>query len=131
MMPRVLKTILYVDDEPHIRELVEIALTLTGTLSVETCDSGECALNLLPTLKPDLVLLDAMMPGLDGPGILAAMRSDERFKSVPVIFMTAKAMPSEVSRFIAMGAVGVIPKPFDPMRLEQQVTDLWQQSHAQ
>ncbi len=120
-----LKHVLYVDDEPDIRLVASMALGLDPALRVDTADSGEQALALLPELKPDLVILDVMMPGLDGPSTLARMRADPDLQSIPVVFMTAKAMPEEQARFLSMGAAGVIPKPFDPMRLAGQVTELW------
>lgn len=121
-----LKTILYVDDEPDIREVVELSLGLAEDLSIETCDSGLKALDLIPQRNPDLVLLDVMMPGLDGPATLQRMRADPRLAHIPVVFMTAKAMPQEVARFREMGAVAVIAKPFDPMALSDQVYAIWE-----
>jgi CheY-like chemotaxis protein len=121
-----LRSVLYVDDEPDIREIVQIALRLTGTMSVHTAESGEHALTLARALLPDLVLLDVMMPGLDGPATLTRMRKDPIIAPIPVIFMTAKAMPEEVSLLHQMGAIGVIAKPFDPMQLITQVSSLWQ-----
>ncbi len=121
-----LRTVLYVDDEPDIREIVQIALGLTRDLAVHTAQSGEEALMLTRALRPDLVLLDVMMPGLDGPGTLSRMREDPDTVAIPVIFMTAKAMPKEVAVLMEMGALGVIAKPFDPMRLGAQVICLWQ-----
>ena len=123
---RSLRTVLYVDDEPDIREIVEMSLTLSGDLSVHTCCSGQQALARLPDLMPDLVLLDVMMPDMDGPSTLGRMRADPRLAPIPVAFMTAKAMPQEVARFCALGAIGVIAKPFDPARLEQLVIALWE-----
>ena len=121
-----LKTVLYVDDEPDIREVVELSLGLASSLRVHTCDSGSVALNSMPTIGPDMVLLDVMMPGLDGPATLQRMQSDVRLKHIPVVFMTAKAMPQEVARFRELGAVAVIAKPFDPMRLSEQVYAIWE-----
>jgi CheY-like chemotaxis protein len=127
MMDRTqLKTLLYVDDEPDIREVVQMALGLAENLTVHTCDAGERALALLPGLKPDLVVLDVMMPGMDGPTTLGRMRADPVLAHIPVIFMTAKAMPQEVERFRQMGAAGVIAKPFNPMQLSEQVFALWE-----
>jgi len=120
-----LKHILYVDDEPDIRLVASMALGLDPSLHVDTADSGEQALALLPQMRPDLVILDVMMPGLDGPTTLARMRADPALRWIPVVFMTAKAMPEEQARYLQLGAAGVIPKPFDPMRLASQVTDLW------
>jgi DNA-binding response OmpR family regulator len=131
MNPSPLRTVLYVDDEPDIREIVQIALGLTQGLTVHTAPTGEQALSLAHDLLPDLVLLDVMMPGLDGPGTLGRMRQDPNTAPIPVIFMTAKAMPNEVALLLEMGAIGVIAKPFDPMRLNAQVTSLWQGRIAQ
>jgi CheY-like chemotaxis protein len=118
--------LLYVDDEPDIREVVQMALGLAAHLTVHTCDAGERALALLPSLKPDLVILDVMMPGMDGPTTLSRMRADVTLASIPVIFMTAKAMPQEIARFRQMGAAGVIAKPFNPMQLSEQVFAVWE-----
>jgi|SRR5665213_867760 len=121
-----LRTVLYVDDEPDIRTIVQIALGLSSDLTVHTGDSGIHALQLARELHPDVVLLDVMMPGLDGPATLTKMRADPEIAHIPVIFITAKAMPQEVAQFREMGAVGVIAKPFDPMLLGQQLAGMWQ-----
>jgi DNA-binding response OmpR family regulator len=120
-----LRTVVYVDDEPDIREIVQLALGLAQGLTVHTAQSGEDALTLARELRPDLVLLDVMMAGLDGPATLSRMRGDPDTAPIPVIFMTAKAMPKEVALLLEMGALGVIAKPFDPIRLATQVTSLW------
>ena len=121
-----LRTLLYIDDEPDIREVVGMALGLESQFTVHTADSGERGLALARQVKPDLVLLDVMMPGLDGPSTLSRMRSDPQLAASPVIFMTAKAMPQELARFKVLGAAGVIAKPFDPMKLAQQVFGIWE-----
>jgi two-component system, OmpR family, response regulator len=121
-----LRTVLYVDDEPDIREIVELALGLVEGLNVEVCESGERALQRLPVITPDLVLLDVMMPGTDGPTTLQRMRADPRFANIPVVFVTAKAMPAEVARFRELGAVAVIAKPFDPLQFGQQIVAIWE-----
>ena len=121
-----LRTVLYVDDEPDIREIVELALGLVEGLNVEVCESGEGALQRLPDITPDLVLLDVMMPGTDGPTTLQRMRADPRFANIPVVFVTAKAMPAEVARFRELGAVAVIAKPFDPLQFGQQIVAIWE-----
>jgi two-component system, OmpR family, response regulator len=121
-----LREILYVDDEPDIREIVQMALGLVPTLSVSTADSGMRALQSMQANKPDLVLLDVMMPNMDGPTTLQQMRSQPELQAIPVIFMTAKAMPQEVARFRALGAAAVIPKPFDPMLLAEHVLTIWE-----
>jgi two-component system OmpR family response regulator len=121
-----LRTVLYVDDEPDIREIVELSLGLVEGLNVELCESGERALQRLPDITPDLVLLDVMMPGTDGPTTLQRMRADPRFANIPVVFVTAKAMPAEVARFRELGAVAVIAKPFDPLQFGQQIVAIWE-----
>jgi two-component system OmpR family response regulator len=121
-----LRTIVYVDDEPDIREVVQLSLELTEGLQVHTCESGEQALRMVPQLKPDLVLLDVMMPVMDGPATLQRLRAQQSLVELPVIFMTAKAMPQEVARFLELGAVAVIAKPFDPMQLGNQVLSIWE-----
>jgi two-component system OmpR family response regulator len=126
MNPTPLKTLLYVDDDSDIREIVEMALGLNGDLRVHTCASGEQALVLIPTLNPDLVLLDVMMPGMDGPTVFSRMRANTEQRICPVIFMTAKALPREIAQFRELGAVGVIAKPFDPMELGRQVLQIWE-----
>jgi len=126
-----LRSVLYVDDEPDIRTIVQIALGLASDLTVHTGDSGIHALELARALSPDVVLLDVMMPGLDGPATLSRMRSDPVLAHIPVIFITAKAMPKEVAQFRKMGAVGVIAKPFDPMQLRKQLLCLWEDRPAE
>jgi CheY-like chemotaxis protein len=122
-----LREILYVDDEPDIREIVQMSLGLEATLSISTADSGIRALESMRQRKPDLVLLDVMMPNMDGPTTLQHMRASPEFQSIPVIFMTAKAMPQEVARFRSLGAAAVIAKPFDPMLLAENVFAVWEQ----
>jgi two-component system cell cycle response regulator len=128
---RPLRTILYTDDEPDIRLIVQTALGLAEGLTVHTADSGERALELAHELQPDLLMLDVMMPGLDGPGTLKRLRADPGIAQIPVIFVTAKATPEDVLRFRALGALAVIAKPFDPMQLPTQVLALWQAGAAQ
>ena len=104
-----------------------MALDEEESLTAHACESGEEALALMEEVKPDLVLLDVMMTGMDGPATLRRMRAKPALADVPVIFMTAKAMPSEVAALRAMGAIGVIDKPFDPMNLGKRMFALWEQ----
>ena len=129
-MNKTLHSVLYVDDEDDIREIVELSLRLDGSLDVATCPSGQAALDYLETHIPDVVVLDVMMPGLDGPGTLARMRERPECASVPVIFLTAKAQRDELERFLALGAIGVVAKPFDPMTLARQLRDIWDAHYA-
>ncbi|WP_229710169.1 response regulator [Novosphingobium indicum] len=108
------------DDEPDLREIATIALELDPEISVRTCGSGPEALEALAQTTPDLILLDMMMPVMDGPMTFAEIR--ERFgKKTPVVFITARTSPEDVERLVSLGAHGVIPKPFDPMKLINQV----------
>ena len=125
MNPQPLNSLLYVDDDDDIREIVEMSLGLDGTMRVISSAGGEHALATMRASLPDLVVLDVMMPGMDGPAILRRMRADPDLKDIPVIFMTAKANPREVERFRELSAIGVIAKPFDPMALGSQVRALW------
>jgi CheY-like chemotaxis protein len=118
--------ILHVDDEPDIREVVDISLGLNPDFEVRACASGAEAVAAAAEWLPFLILLDVMMPGMDGPTTLTQLRKNPQTSTIPVIFMTARAQTREVEHFIALGAQGVISKPFDPMTLALQV-----QSHMQ
>lgn len=109
--------VLYVDDEPDIREIAVLSLGLDPEIEIKACSSGPDALAAIEAWRPDIALLDVMMPGMDGPTTLARLRETEAGARLPVVFITARAQSHEVERFLALGAVGVIPKPFDPMKL--------------
>jgi CheY-like chemotaxis protein/HPt (histidine-containing phosphotransfer) domain-containing protein len=113
--------ILHVDDEPDIREVVELSLGLDPDFAVRSCGSGREALAVAADWQPDFILLDVMMPAMDGPATLVQLRENARSASIPVIFMTARAQARELDRFRSLGAIGVIPKPFDPMTLAASV----------
>jgi len=109
--------ILHVDDEPDIREIVDLSLGLNPDFEVRAAACGADAIAIAAEWSPFLILLDVMMPGMDGPTTLAHLRKDPRTADIPVLFMTARAQEREVQQFIALGAQGVISKPFDPMTL--------------
>ncbi len=113
--------VLHVEDEPDIREVVEAALALDDSMKVKSFDDGSAALRAAIDWQPDVILTDVIMPGMDGPEILAGLRKDKRTAGIPVVFMTARAQQSEVAHFLALGAAGVIAKPFDPLTLAQSV----------
>lgn len=121
-----LTRILYVEDEPDIQTVARLALETLGGFTVEICSSGNEALSRAPGFQPQLILLDVMMPVMDGPATLKMLRGMPQFASTPVIFMTAKVQPSEVAGYKEIGAVDVIPKPFDPMTLSSQVQAIWE-----
>jgi len=122
----VLKRILYVEDEPDIQAVASIALETVGGFELKICSSGEEALANAVSFKPDLLLLDIMMPGLDGPGTLKALRQLPELLDVPAMFMTAKVQPSEIAEYKTLGVLEVIAKPFDPMTLADQIKAVWQ-----
>lgn len=113
--------VLCVEDDPDIRALMELALATVGGLRVTACGSGSEALALAPQLQPDIVLLDVMMPELDGTETLRRLRADPRTAALPVLFVTAKVQVHEVEAYRQLGAAGVIAKPFDPMTLAAEV----------
>ena len=125
-----LASVLYVDDEPDIREIAALALGLDGTIEVRTAGSGVEALAVARERAPDLMLLDVMMPDLDGPATLVRFRAEAALAAIPVVFVTAKTLPSELARFRDLGAADVISKPFDPMRLADQVRLVWERLHG-
>jgi CheY-like chemotaxis protein len=113
--------VLHVDDEPDIREIVELSLGLDPDLSVHSCASGGEALAATGDWPPDLILLDVMMPVMDGPTTLARLRGSPQTADIPVVFMTARAQTRELEHFRSLGAAGVIAKPFDPLTLAGMV----------
>ena len=130
MTTRKCQCILYVDDDPDICEVVRSALSLLSGFDVRTAESGERAIDLAFEHRPDLILMDVMMPGLDGPSTLKRIRASALLSEIPVIFLTAKVLPAEVAHFLDLGAIGVIRKPFDPLKLGAEVFALWKKVHA-
>lgn len=126
-MPKPLARILYVEDEPDIRAIAQMALEAVGGFTVIVCSSGSEALAAAPTARADLLLLDVMMPGMDGPSTLKALRALPATADTPVIFMTAKVQAAEVAQYRELGAIDVIHKPFDPMELSAQISRIWAQ----
>ncbi len=124
-LPAPLCRILYVEDEPDIRAIAQMALETVGGFSVIACASGREALAAAATASADLLLLDVMMPAMDGLSTLKALRALPATANTPVIFMTAKVQADEVALYKALGAIDVIAKPFDPMELSAQVSRIW------
>lgn len=124
-MSKTLARILYVEDEPDIRMVAQMALEAVGGFTVIACSSGSEALAAAPTAQADLLLLDVMMPGMDGPSTLKALRALPATAGTPVIFMTAKVQAAEVAQYRELGAIDVIHKPFDPMELSAQISRIW------
>ncbi|AOY90334.1 hypothetical protein BKP64_16585 [Marinobacter salinus] len=120
-----LQRIMLVEDEEDIRAVAELALEAVGGFILKTCPSGQSALDAIETFRPQLILLDVMMPGMDGPTTLQAIRQCPDFARTPAVFMTAKVQPEEVDGYLAQGAADVIPKPFDPMALSDRIREIW------
>lgn len=125
-----LHKILYVEDDPDIQIVGVMALEQVGGFSVTLASSGTEALALASEFEPDLILLDVMMPGMDGLATLDRLRAERVTDTMPVIFMTAKVQSREVDHYLESGAVAVVPKPFDPMTLADQVREIWQKHCA-
>ena len=120
--------ILCIDDEEDILEAVRLCLSFDGGFSVSTVKGGAEALDFLDQVRPDLILLDVMMPRMDGPATFEAIRAMGMTRDIPVIFMTARVQGSEVERYLRPGAIGVVPKPFDPVTLASGIRrafDTW------
>lgn len=124
------RRILIVDDDELVREVAQSALTIVGGWEVMTARSGGEARALAVAQRPDAVLLDVMMPGVDGPTTAADLRDDPATRDIPVIFLTAKMPTDQAEEWGQLHLAGVIPKPFDPMTLSGQVARLlgWQES---
>jgi two-component system OmpR family response regulator len=134
---RPLNRILVVDDDPDVLEVVSLALSALGSFTVETCGEPSEAVQRAADFGPDLVLLDIMMPGLDGLGILAALRAREATADTPVVLVSAQVHHDDLEHYEALGCLGIIPKPFDPSTLPARVQALWgvherrsQEAHA-
>ncbi|MBF0588338.1 MAG: response regulator [Magnetococcales bacterium] len=124
-----LQRILYAEDETDIQEVASMALEAVGGYEMKICNNGQEAVEAAVAFNPDLIILDVMMPIMDGPTALEEIRKLEGFANIPAIFMTAKVQPQEVAEYIAMGAVEVIPKPFDPMNLPVTVQAIWERAN--
>lgn len=117
------RTMLIIDDEPDIREIVEMLLADAGWKVLQAASGAE-GVALARAQRPNAILLDVMMPTLDGPATLGRLQADPATAGIPVIFLTAKAQRSEIERLRGLGAAGVLIKPFDPMQLPAQVAGL-------
>ncbi len=119
-----IEKIFLVDDDPNIRRIAEISLKKLGPWQVELAASGRELLALLKQGKPDLLILDVMMPEMDGPTTFQMVREQFPSLKLPVIFMTAKVMSHEVDEYLNLGAAGVICKPFNPKDLADEVRSI-------
>ncbi|WP_136069350.1 response regulator [Modicisalibacter radicis] len=126
----VLQRVLHVDDDESISAITRIALESIGGLQVLSCNSGRVAVEQAAAFSPDLLLIDVMMPDMDGPATLAALAEVVALDGVPVVFMTAKTQPGDHQEYIDLGATAVIVKPFDPMALAGKLESIWTDFHG-
>lgn len=115
------QTVLIIDDEEDIRELARISLERVGGLRVLAAATGPEGLEVAASAQPDAIVLDAMMPGMDGPETLRQLKADSATEQIPVVFLTGSVQEAERDRFKSLGAVGLLPKPFDPMKLAEDL----------
>lgn len=121
-----LQRVCYVEDDEDIRKIVRMSLERIGKLTVEVIGDPMVAIDAMKTFKPELVMLDWMMPGMDGPTLYRKMQEVPEVREVPVVFITAKASEKELSELRALGAAGTISKPFSPKDLPAQLRDIWE-----
>lgn len=120
-----LRKILFADDDQDMRHLIQICLE-SSNLIIEVCESGKELLEKIPYFKPDLIILDLLMPGMDGVSTLKEIKDNTNLGSIPVIFMTAKSGNKEINNLLELGAVDVIIKPFEPLVLEEKIRKIWE-----
>lgn len=125
MNEKKLNKILMAEDEEDIRRIAKIALEQIGHYTILLCESGGDVLRVVDHFNPDLILLDVMMPGMDGVMTYKALRKKQTFANTPIVFMTAKVQQNEINKYIELGAAGVIHKPFDPLALPERINQIW------
>ena len=125
MARRTLKRILLVEDDPDIQTVTSMALGSFGGYTVRVCGSAAEAIEAAAEFLPDLILLDVMMPGMDGMDTLRALREIPATASTPVIFLTARVQPADVAMYKELDSLAVIRKPFEPTALVETIQDIW------
>ena len=116
--------VLLIEDEDHIREVAQISLEAVAGWEVLAASGGAEGVAIAEEQHPDAILLDVMMPDVDGPETLVRLRASAKTQDIPVVFLTAKAQAAEQRQLFELGAIGVVQKPFDPMQLAFQVAEL-------
>ena len=125
MPERPLNKICYVEDDEDIQRIVRMSLERVGKMTVEIVTDPLQAMGVMAAFKPDLVMLDWMMPGMDGPTLFKKMKEDPQMSLLPVVFITAKAQSRDMAELMALGAAGTISKPFSPKDLPDQLRAIW------
>ena len=120
-----LNRVFYVEDDEDVQRIVRLSLEKIGKLTVEVVSDPMVAIDRMIAFKPDLAMLDWMMPGMDGPALLRKMREVPQTQAIPVVFITAKASQRELEELKKLGAVGTISKPFNPKDLPEQLRTIW------
>ncbi len=128
--PKKLSHVLIVEDEPDIRAITQLSLERLAKLRCSQCDDGSSAVDTASKVSPDLIILDTIMPQMDGPETIKALHSNPLTQTIPVIFLTAWADPELLAQHRSYGAIGMIQKPFSPTRLPQQIQQLWEEHCA-
>ena len=125
MPDRALERICYVEDDEDIQRIVRMSLERVGKMKVEVVSDPNLAIAVIAGFKPDLVMLDWMMPGMDGPTLFRKMKQHPETATLPVVFITAKATQRDMDELVALGAAGMISKPFSPKDLPDQLRAIW------
>lgn len=123
--------ILYAEDEADVQTIVEISIWSTSKHEIKTCPNGKILLECVEEYNPDLILLDIMMPEMDGPTTFENLQANPKTKDIPVVFMTAKAQSHEIEMFKQTGVVGIITKPFEPLSLCKDIEKIWDRHLSQ
>lgn len=125
-----LRRVLFVEDETDIFQIIQLALEVVGGLETFGFQSGGEALSKVQVIQPQLLLLDGMMPEMDGASVLRELRRLNGFQSTPVVFLTAKSDPTHTGQLYALGASAILFKPFEPMSLAAELRGIWQKSRS-
>lgn len=125
-----LNKIMYAEDEPDIRMIVQVAIEATSPCQIAFAENGQDLLDKVEDFMPDLIMLDVMMPEMDGPTALKKLRENPATKDIPVIFMTAKAQVHELEELKSLGVVDVLTKPFDPIQLYTNIKEIWDRTNG-
>lgn len=130
-MNKALKKILYVEDDSDIAAIAKIALESMGGFTLCVCNSGQQALREVEKFEPDLIMIDVMMPDMDGTMTLKALREIPGVKDIPVVFITSKSQSHEIKNYLSLGVLSIITKPFDPITLAKSIENIWNKRHDQ
>ncbi len=125
MPDRPLQKVCYVEDDEDIQRIVRLSLERVGKMTVQLVTDPLTAIEAMKGFAPDLVMLDWMMPGMDGPTLFRKMKEKAETRSLPVVFITAKASHVELEELKRLGAAGTISKPFSPKDLPDQLRAIW------